>query len=155
MRKNMKNGTVEAKLAWVIADIKSRYLAKADNRKPIFYRSWVLPIPITDISRSVDMSVNRYAMPDLHPLAYLSESDWADHDKSWHVIKCYCVKATTGGLWCSSPPILQTFCHWSNSITNQWRSMGVVFVMELLHWQKVCKIGGDEHHRPPVVALTQ
>ena len=27
------------------------------------------------------------------------------------------------------------------------------FVMELLQWQKVCKIGGDEVHRPPVVAL--
>ena len=25
--------------------------------------------------------------------------------------------------------------------------------MELLQWQKVCKIGGDELHRPPVVAL--
>ena len=27
------------------------------------------------------------------------------------------------------------------------------FVMELLQWHKVCKIGGDEVHRTPVVAL--
>ncbi len=27
------------------------------------------------------------------------------------------------------------------------------FVMELLHWHKVCELGGDKLHRPPVVAL--
>ncbi len=27
------------------------------------------------------------------------------------------------------------------------------FVMELLQWHKVCEIGGEELHRPPVVAL--
>ena len=52
-------------------------------------------------------------------------------------------KATTGGLWSSSPPISQTLCHWSNSITNLW----------LLQWHKVCELGGEELHRPPVVAL--
>ncbi len=30
------------------------------------------------------------------------------------------LKATTGGLWSSSPPISQTLCHRSNSITNLW-----------------------------------
>ena len=36
----------------------SRYL------EPIFDRSWLLPIPITDISKSAtDISVNRYAIP--------------------------------------------------------------------------------------------
>ncbi len=28
-----------------------------------------------------------------------------------------------------------------------------MFVMELLQWHKVCEIGGEELHRPPVVAL--
>ena len=28
------------------------------------------------------------------------------------------------------------------------------FVMELLQWHKVCEIGGEELHRPPVVALS-
>ncbi len=27
------------------------------------------------------------------------------------------------------------------------------FVMELLQWHKVCELGGDKFHRPPVVAL--
>ncbi len=27
------------------------------------------------------------------------------------------------------------------------------FVMELLQWHKVCEVGGEELHRPPVVAL--
>ncbi len=27
------------------------------------------------------------------------------------------------------------------------------FVMELLHWHKVCELGGDKLHRPPMVAL--
>ena len=26
------------------------------------------------------------------------------------------------------------------------------FVIELLHWHKVCELGGDKLHRPPVVA---
>ena len=29
------------------------------------------------------------------------------------------------------------------------------FVMELLHWHKVCELGGDKLHRPPVVALNK
>ncbi len=28
-----------------------------------------------------------------------------------------------------------------------------MFVMELLHWHKVCELGGDKLHRPPMVAL--
>ena len=28
------------------------------------------------------------------------------------------------------------------------------FVIELLHWHKVCEVGGDKLHRPPMVALT-
>ncbi len=36
------------------------------------------------------------------------------------------VKATTGGLCSSSPPITQTLCHWSNYITNIWGCLGVV-----------------------------
>ena len=28
------------------------------------------------------------------------------------------------------------------------------FVMELLQWHKVCGLGGDKLHRPPMVALT-
>ncbi len=30
------------------------------------------------------------------------------------------LKATTGGLWSSSSPSLQTLCQWSNPITNMW-----------------------------------
>ena len=51
-------------------------------------------------------------------------------------------KATTGGVRSSSPPSLQTLCHWSNPITN------------LRKWHKACKPGEDELHRPFVVALT-
>ncbi len=28
-------------------------------------------------------------------------------------------------------------------------------VMELLQWHKVCELGGDKLHRPPVVALNE
>ncbi len=56
------------------------------------------------------------------------------------------IKATTGGLWSSSPPISQTLCHWSNTIKN-------LQDMELLHWHKVCEFGGDKLQRLPVVAL--
>ena len=69
------------------------------------------------------------------------------------------LKATTGGLWSSSPPISQTLCHWSNSIKNLWEETTVIhshrFVNELLHRHKVCELGGDKLHRPPVVALKQ
>ncbi len=68
------------------------------------------------------------------------------------------IKATTGGLWSLSPPISQTLWHWSNSIQNLRECMVVVihshrFVIALLHWRKVCELGGDRLHRPPVVAL--
>ncbi len=64
-------------------------------------------------------------------------------------------KATTWGLWSSSPPISQTLWHWSNSIQNLLECIihSFRFVIELLHWHKVCKPGGDKLHRPPVVAL--
>ena len=68
------------------------------------------------------------------------------------------VKATTGG----SVKLIST------KLTNLWECMMVVplswqydttihshrFVMGLLQWHKICKIGGDEHHRPSVVALS-
>ncbi len=51
------------------------------------------------------------------------------------------LKATSRALWSSSPPILQTFCHSSTSITNLSGCIGVV----LAH----CSSGGDEAHLPP------
>ncbi len=49
------------------------------------------------------------------------------------------LKATTGGLWSSSPPSLQTLFHWSNPITNLWECiMGVP-----LSWQYAVS---EAHH---------
>ncbi len=43
---------------------------------------------------------------------------------------------------------LQQFHHKPMVMYNYHR-----FVMELLQWHKVCEVGGEELHRPPVVAL--
>ena len=37
---------------------------------------------------------------------------------------------------------------WQTTIIHYHR-----FVMELLQWHRVCELGGDKLHRPPVVAL--
>ncbi len=59
------------------------------------------------------------------------------------------LKLALGGNWASSPPLEQCA---STPKKNSWDTIPInphMFVMELLQWQKVCKIGGDELHRPP------
>ncbi len=57
------------------------------------------------------------------------------------------VKATTGGPQSSFPPSLQTLS------LEQSQLNGLSLNLGLLQWHKVCKLGGDELHRAPVVAL--
>ena len=59
------------------------------------------------------------------------------------------VKATMGGLWSSSPPIIQTLCHWINSITNLYGCDGIAPVTQGLY------DGWRWASQTPVVALSK
>ncbi len=69
-------------------------------------------------------------------------------------VLCMYVKATTGGIQCSSAPFRASLFHCHKNlcwtITNQW---SYIVMVPLLWWNKIYKHGKYELHGPPVVAL--
>ena len=76
------------------------------------------------------------------------------HPSPMNAIKSI-IKATTGGGGVREACIRHVHkpCV-SGAIPSQtYGNVWYRFVIELLQWHKVCEIGGDKLHRPPVVAL--
>ncbi len=67
---------------------------------------------------------NMYKLGEDQLHALWQKKSWKDQENT--LSRGCSIKATTGGLWSSSPPSLQTLCHWSNPITNLWECVVVV-----------------------------